>query len=355
MNNKYGLICVCNTLKEEDPSNAFQGMTRKEFTQIVSKSDEASALKQLEDQILHNLTLTCKIIEFCRANHIDHYRLNQSIFGIAEDSSVDIDLRKLPRFDEITENIHQVGVSAISNMVSLSIQPDIFCKLNDDDEKIVENSISELNFYGWFLDTIGVQKNYSSPIICSVGNQPASDSHDDIIQFVESFIEKFNELDESVQKRLSFKNDDAGAWSSLTLFKYFHVYCREKFGNGMALSYDNLHDLCNPSYIEKELVDPNVNVGAYHETWGGVVPVFTWSEAMEPGSKKHSVEYSAPIPDFNYQIKWECDAQSRDKAILKLLTPTEEFKITEEMLKTMTRKKYTDASDYYNKLYQRSK
>ena len=222
MNNKYGLICVCNTLKEEDPSNAFQGMTRKEFTQIVSKSDEASALNQLEDQILHNLDLTCKIIEFCRANHIDHYRLNQSIFGIAEDSSVDIDLRQLPRFDEITEKIHQVGVSAISNMVSLSLQPDIFCKLNDDDDQIVQNSISELNFYGWFLDTIGVQKNYSSPIICAVGNQPSSDSHEDIIDFVERFMEKFAELDESAQKRLSLKNDDSGAWSALTLFKYFH-------------------------------------------------------------------------------------------------------------------------------------
>jgi len=355
MNNKYGLICICNTLKEEDSRNTFQGITRKEFAKIVGDKSEKAALDVLQGQILHNLDLTCKIIQFCRANHIDHYRLNQTIFGIAEDPSVDIDLHELPKFGEIEEKIKEVGRVAITNMVSLSIEPDIFCKLNDDDEPAVENAINELNFYGWLLDTIGLQKNYSSPIVISLASQPTDLDHESFIEFADSFFNNFQRLDESAQRRLAIKNDDHGSWTSLNLFKYLHVYCLEKYGHGFALSYDNLHDACNPSDIEGAILSPEVNVGAYHETWGGVIPVFTWSEASEPGSKAHASEYSSPIPDFNYQIKWECAAQSRDLAILKLLSPTQEHSITEDMIKNITRGKYSDATDYYNKLYSKVK
>ena len=350
MNNKYGLICVSKILQEEDAKNSFSFLTKKEFLKTIESESDKKAIKKVEDLIIHNLKLTQKIIGFCRSVNIDHYRLNNSIFGLTQDPSVDLDLKSLPSFELIQEELREVGRSSITNTITLSVQPDIFCKIYDEDDVLCASSADQLNFYGWMLDTMGMQKNYSSPIILHIGNQPEQENHDSAIAFVDKFYEKYLELGDSAKKRIVLKHDDSGFWNAINLFKYFHVYCLEKHGFGFALSYDNLHDACNDSKISGALIEQKVNVGAFYETWGGVVPVFTWAEAMEPGSSKPSADYSALIPDFNYQIKWECEAKNRDKAILKLLKPDENM-ITEEQILNIVRKKYDDSTDFYNKLY----
>ena len=95
MNTKYGLICVSKVLKEEDPSNSFVGLTRKDYGKLSSEEGDKAALNRLQKDILHNLDLTVKIIDFCRDSNIDHYRLNTSIFGILADPSFDIGINDL--------------------------------------------------------------------------------------------------------------------------------------------------------------------------------------------------------------------------------------------------------------------
>ena len=133
---------------------------------------------------------------------------------------------------------------------------------------------------------------------------------------------------------------------------YLHVYSYEEHDFGFPLAYNNLFDELNASTINGAAVEQQVNVGAFHETWGGVVPVFTWSEPKERGSRSHARELSEHIPDFGYQIKWEVDVTDKDIAIIKLMGPDAPSRMSEDALLEIARKKYRKVSDNYNALYQ---
>lgn len=353
MNTKYGLICLSKHLQEEDASlNTFKAMTRKQFAALSSEKGESEALEDLSSQVLSNLELTVRILDFCRANDIDHYRLNTSVFGLLSDSSFDINFQDLPNQASLIEAVKDIGRTSITKGVSISIQPDKFCKLIDSDDSIVDKSIKELNFYSWFLDEIGAQENISAPISLHLSSQPDSEDHESYCDFVDRFYENYKLLDSNTQKRLVLKNADSGSWSAFGLFKYLHVYCYEEHDFGFPLAYNNLFDELNPSKVSGATVDQQVNVGAFHETWNGVVPVFTWSESKEPGSRSHAKELSQPIPDFGYQIKWEVDVTDKDIAIIKLMGPDAPSRMSEDALLEIARKKYRKVSDNYNALYE---
>ena len=353
MNTKYGLVCISKLLQEQDSANSFVGMTRKSYTELAAEQGNESALKKLKDDILSNLNLTVKIIDFCRDSGIDHYRLNTSIFGILADPTFDISINDLPQKNQVLEAIKQIGRTSITKGVSLSIQPDKFCKLIDDDPDVVEKSVKEINFYSWFLDEIGAQENISSPILLHLNSQPSKNDHDSYCDFADSFYENFKQLDGSAQKRLVLKNADHGSWSAFNLFKYLHVYCYEEYDFGFPLAYNNLFDAINPSKIDNSIVEQKINVGAFHETWHGVVPVFTWTESKSSENQRAlAKELSTPIPDFGYQIKWEVDVTDKDIAILKLFSDDGPSRITEESLRKITRSRYQKVTNNYNALYQ---
>jgi UV DNA damage repair endonuclease len=195
-----------------------------------------------------------------------------------------------------------------------------------------------------------ILSDFSNNVTVSINDLPDSSA----VDFVKTFFENYKKLDREAQSRIVIQNEDEGFWNPINLFKYFHVYLNEKFKEGMVLSYHNYADQMNPGMLGEDAVEAEINVGAFHETWKGVVPIFLWSE-KESGNPKVSAEYlSGPIPDFNYQIKWECDVRKRDKAIARFTMPQDEDKVTEEVIMTITKNKYKrsrDASKAFNALY----
>ena len=345
----YGLIGISEILLEEDPSNVFEGMTRREFDELSSEGGESEAFLKLEGVINHNLNLTRKIISHCAKMGIVNYRLSNSIFSLASDPNVSVSLADLPSYNSIVDKVKEVGKEAKSSGISLSIHPDGFNSLGSEAEEIAEKTLKEFNFHSWFLDTLGCQQNLSSPICIEVGEQLGEDGegeyyHDEFIEFVDRFYKSFKKLDKGAQKRIALDCDDQGTWNCYRLFKYFHVYCLEEHGHGFALVYDNLHDKCNPSELSDRALDQDINIGAFHETWGGVIPLFRWSDGIA-GTAKHADYLSSPVPTFDYQIKWECDVRKGDLAIAQLMEPEPEEKLTEEELRRLTRERYNAIYD----------
>jgi UV DNA damage repair endonuclease len=345
----YGLIGISEILLEQDASNVFEGLTRRAFDELSSEGGEAEALAKLEEVINHNLNLTQKTISHCAEMGIANYRLSNSIFSLASDPSVSVSFSDLPGHAAITDKIKDIGRGAKSAGISLSIHPDGFNSLGNEADEIAEKTIKELNFHAWFLDSLGTQQNLSSPICIEVGEQVGAHDegeyyHDEFVEFVDRFVARFKSLDKSAQKRLALDCDDQGTWNCYRLFKYFHVYSLEEHNHGFALVYDNLHDKLNPSELVDRKLEERINIGAFHETWGGVIPLFRWSEGVA-GTAKHADYLSGPIPVFDYQIKWECDVRKGDLAIARLMEPEEEDKLTEEELRKLTRERYNAIYD----------
>jgi len=358
MNVLYGLIGSSELLKERDPdgSYTFSGITQKNFSALEENSGRASALSELSSRIHHNLSLTENIINFLPKINVNHYRISSSIFSLISDFSDDINVK----IDDLSDNlailskVRSIGIAARQNNVTLSVYPDSTNALATEDELQAEKTINELNFHSWFFETAGFPSNPSNPIVIKPFSQPSSSSHDSATKFVNLFYSNFKKLKSETQKRIVIQNEDSGFWNPVNLFKYFHVYLNEKHNNGMVLSYCNYADERNPGSFGSDSVDPIVNVGAFHETWMGVVPIFLWSEKEAPNSNVSKEFLSKPIPDFNYNIKWECDVRKRDKAIIKYTMPEDEDKITEEVIMTITQNKYKkskDASRNFNALY----
>jgi UV DNA damage repair endonuclease len=359
MNVKYGLIITSELLKEKSPDGTytFAGLTQKTFSQIEEQSGRGEALSELGKRILHNLDLTENIIEFIPRVNINHYRVNSSIFSLASDFSDDllVTVQDLPNYQDILNKIRSIGFAARENAVTLSVYPDSTNTLISDDETDIKRTISELNFHSWFFETAGFPSNASSPIIIKPLAQPLENNHNAAVACVQKFYKNFKDLSEETQNRLVIQNEESGYWNGVNLFKYFHVYLNEKYDTGMILSYYNTADERNPSELEAgSIIDQSVNVGAFHETWRGVVPVFLWSEKVGDKSKVPADYLSEGIPNFNYSIKWECDVKKRDKAIIKFTMPEAEDKVTEEVIVTITKNKYKksrDSSRAFNALY----
>jgi UV DNA damage repair endonuclease len=359
MNVKYGLIVTSELLKEKSPDGTytFAGLTRKTFSQIEEQSGREEALSELGKRILHNLDLTENIIEFIPRVNINHYRVNSSIFSLASDFSDDllVTVQDLPNYQDVLNKIRSIGFAARENSVTLSVYPDSTNSLMSDSELVIERTVGEINFHSWFFETAGFPSNASNPIIVKPLVQPSEDNHVCAVKCLQLFYKNFKKLSEEAQNRLVIQNEEHGYWNSVNLFKYFHVYLNEKYDRGMILSYYNIADERNLSELEVGLsVEREVNIGAFHETWRGVVPVFLWSEKSSDKSKNPVDYLSEEIPNFNYSIKWECDVKKRDKAIIKFTMPEAEEKVTEEVITTITKNKYKksrDSSRAFNALY----
>ena len=281
MNVKYGLVVTSELLREKvkDSSYTFSGLTQKTFSGIEKDSGKADALSELGNRILHNLDITENVIEFIPKVNIRHYRIASSLFSLASDFSDDltINLQELSNYQDILNKIRSIGMLARQNGVTLSVYPDSSNSLMSPDEEVVNRTIKELNFHSWFFDTAGFPSNAANPIIITPNFEPNSATHSQVVKSIQLFYKNFKLLNEETQNRIVIQNEEEGYWNAVNLFKYFHVYLNEKYDDGMILSYYNIADKRNPSKLdENSLVEEVVNIGAFHETWMGVVPIFLW-------------------------------------------------------------------------------
>lgn len=316
---KLGLVCDSQVLKGQNSSNVFKTLSRAKFIDLRDKS-ESDAFLTLSDLIIHNLDLTIKIIDSCNQNGISHYRLNSNLLPLISDQSLNFSISDLPKSQDIILKLKNIGSLSKKHDISLSVSPQKYIHLASTDQDSVGNTISELNFLGLILDVIGLDKDYSNPIIIKVNSSTKNCEEIELKQITDRFMSNFKKLDESVKSRLALSNEDKGCWNCGNLFKWFYLYCSAEYESSVPLSYSNLHHNCNPSYVNEEVVSDKQNVDAFFHTWPEeFVPVFEWSEGTEDNPRVPVEYYSEDIPDFEREVIWECDAKASDKAILKLL------------------------------------
>jgi len=289
----YNLCCISNELKEQDYH--FQTMTWKRFNQLVDSEGQEFALIELGERWLNNIKVTFMSIQHCYQNGWG-YRVSSSLFPCLTHPEFSFSVQDIPQYREIEEELNAIKKYNKDWQVRLSSHPDQFNVLASENQSAVDKSIRELNHHGWVMDMMGCERSYYNPINIHVNNTKGE--LDDIAC---RFMYNLARCDESVTSRLVVENEDKGCWNVVNLYSHFDI----------PITYDNLHDKCNPS-----IASPSAsNMAVCATTWGGVKPLFHYSESMpdQKNPRKHAdMPRSYPATD---RYDWDVELKSKDAAI----------------------------------------
>jgi UV DNA damage endonuclease len=292
---KLGLCCISLNLQERDPPLKFQKMTFKRFNSLPKEE----ALEILGNRILNNMIVTNETIRYCSENNLC-YRLSSDLMPLITFDKANVDLIDLPNHDDIQDAFDDIENTIKETKVRISAHPSEYNVLASKKSAVVNKTIDELNFFSSFMDRIGCPTDHNSPINFHIQNKDGN--YDEIIT---RFLDGFSRLDKNCQSRVCVENDDkSGCWSVRELIEHFHPK------TGIPITYDYLHDKCNPSYENEE-----VAIHACYETWKGFTPLFHYSESA-PGNnpRKHADYAFEPINtyglefDLDFEIKQKCYA-----------------------------------------------
>lgn len=295
---KYSLCCISLKLQDQEHPVKFQTMTYKRFSSLPR--DEALSI--LGERILNNMLATNSIIQYCSENDLQ-YRISSDLFPLITYDEANIDLTDLPNHDDIQDSFDQIEQTISSTNVRVSCHPSEFNVLASTNEKAVEKTITELNFYSSFMDRIGCPADYRSPMNMHIHNKNGSYS-----EIIERFTKNFNRLDDNCKNRLVIENDDKlNCWSVKELIDIFHPSTR------IPITFDYLHYKCHPGGLNE-----NEAVNLCYATWNGFKPLFHYSESREGNNPRAHADYA--VNSFNtYNLDFDIDFElkMKDYAILQ--------------------------------------
>ncbi len=288
--NRYGLCCISLKLKEQGFSH--QTMTYKRFNSLPRKE----ALFILGSRIQNNLMVTDKTIQFCAENNYV-YRVSSDIFPLITYDEANVKLEDLPNYEAIENVFTNISQTISRTGVRVSSHPSEFNVLASMNDKAVDKTIIELNFYSWFFDRIGLPANYDAPMNLHVHNKNGTHS-----EIIDRFIQNFNRLDPNCRSRLVIENDDKiNCWSVRELIEHFHP------ATNIPITFDYLHHKCNPDNMnEQEALE------SCYLTWQQHRPLFHYSESREGNNPRAHADY-ADNSFNNYGLEFDVDMELKMK------------------------------------------
>jgi UV DNA damage endonuclease len=288
--NRYGLCCISLNLKEQGFSH--QTMTYKRFSSLPREE----ALEILGARIQNNLMVTDKTIQFCADNNYV-YRVSSDIFPLITYDEANVDLEDLPNYDAIQNEFNNIESTIKRYDVRVTCHPSEFNVLASTNEKAVDKTITELNFYSSFFDRIGLPANYNAPMNMHVHNK--NGTH---MEIIERFKRNFDRLDDNCKARLVIENDDKlNCWSVLELITHFHAR------TNIPITFDYLHHKCHPDRLDEETA-----IKACHDTWHGYKPLFHYSESKPGNNPRAHADYAEN--QFNtYGLEFDVDMELKMK------------------------------------------
>ena len=290
---RFGLCCISLKLKEQGFGH--QTMTYKRFNSLPKEE----ALETLGNRILNNLITTDKTIQFC-AEHNYTYRVSSDIFPLITYDEANVSIEDLPNYDEIQDEFDNIAQSVSSTNVRVSAHPSEFNSLASLNEKVVEKTITELNFYSSFFDRIGLPADRRSPMNFHVHNNNGTRE-----EIANRFYNNFKKLDNNCQARITIENDDKlNCWSVKELVDIFHPITR------IPICFDYLHHKCHPNNLSESDA-----VNMCWETWQ-TKPLFHYSESRIGNNPRAHADYaSEPLDTYGLEFDLDMELKAKDLAI----------------------------------------
>lgn len=260
-------------------------------------------LDYVSEIVLLNVSDLKKILEWNMENDIFFFRISSEIFPWASE----YELSQLKDFDEIQKTLKDCGDFATKNGIRLTYHPGPFNKLCSSDERILSNTIKNLEHHSEIFDIMGLTNTAYNKINIHVGA-----AYNDREGTAEVFCKNFERLSDNLKNRLTVENDDRDSMYS-TLELYNMIYKKI----GIPIVHDiHHHSFCNRGAGQEE------SLLAAIETWGKIKPVVHYSESrtIEYGEKvkpnAHSDLIYSEIELFGNDVDVMIEAKKKELALL---------------------------------------
>lgn len=296
-----GYACICLELSERPKKHRIttnRSMIRRTFNK--EGVNYASHLGYLNVQDLY------KILQWNEANGFKFYRMSSNLFPWASEYNWE----DLPNIDRIKDWLKMSGDYAKKHGHRITCHPGPFNKLTSDNERIIQNTIADLEMHGWIFDQMGLPRTPFAKINIHVGAAYGNKE-----KACDNFCRNFEKLSDSVKTRLTVENDDkASLYSTQELYDL--IYKRI----GIPIVHDvHHHGFCTGGLSQEDAMRLAAS------TWGTVRPVIHYSQsrAFEHNNPKikpqaHSDSYWEPVETYDLDVDVMCEAKHKEQAVYTL-------------------------------------
>ena len=297
------LCCIHNGLKDQGVK--FNTMTYAQY----KKLGKETAMKVLADRSFNNIKTIHSIIKECAKNKWN-YRIGSNVFPLMTHPDLKFGIDDFYNFSDIISEFSACATTIKQNKVRCSMHPDQFVVPASPKNGVAENSIRDLEQHAMIMDLLQLPQSYEAPINIHM-NCYNDAKFSEVVDRLEKVLKR---MSKSVTSRLVFECEDKlKSWTVQNL--YDHVYNRIK----IPITYDNLHNKCNPSVglTEQQAFDLSVS------TWpNGIVPLFHFSESLAGKNPRAHADFPTFVPEIysNHKSDLHLDFEFKHKelAILKV-------------------------------------
>ena len=271
---------------------------------MIKRTFQARGIPYASELALKNCTDLLKILHWNEDNNIKFFRMSSNIFPWASEYQ----LEQLPDYEDICYALMEAGDFASSVGQRLSFHPGPFNKLCAKDDRIVANTIKELEHHSEIFDIMGFKPSYYNKINIHIGA-----AYDNKRETAYRFCKNYDKLSNNLKSRLTVENDDKPSlFTTEELYKYMwlDIQCPIVFD----FHHHNLHD---GGLRQDEALDYAM------ETWSDVTPVCHLSESRreEQGidclPQAHSDYVYTPIKTYGHDFDLMIEAKAKELALLK--------------------------------------
>jgi UV DNA damage endonuclease len=218
------------------------------------------------------------------------------------------ELEQLPDYEEICKTLRKAGDYATSVGQRLTFHPGPFNKLAAKEERIVKNTVKDLEHHSEIFDLMGFAPSYYNKINIHIGA-----AYEDKRETAYRFCRNFDRLSDNLKKRLTVENDD-----KLSLFTTEELYKFMFLDIGSPIVFDYHHHALHSGSVR---LDEAIDYAM--ETWDKVTPVCHLSESRREEQQNdclpqaHSDYVYKPIDTCGHEFDLMIEAKAKELALLK--------------------------------------
>ena len=259
-----GYACINMTLSK-------QGITTNRS--MIKRTFISKGIPYASELGLQNARDLIEIIKWNHRNDINFFRMSSNIFPWSSEYS----LSELPDYKRIVNLLSGAGDLASKYNQRITSHPGPFNVLVSPNERVVQNTITDLSIHGEVFDLMGLSRTPYNKL-----NIHCNGVYGDKIAAMDRFCSNFERLPESVQTRLTIENDDKATMYSVKDLMYIH----ERIG--VPIVFDYHHHKFNTGDLTEEQA---LKLAA--STWGDIKPVVHYSESKSLHENNDSIKPQA--------------------------------------------------------------